>query len=438
MGDADNQVALPALSDGAHYADLPASPTTPAADVQVQVTDRIEPKPDWRTDIAQFRAGHIDRVKPLAPSRKLLSFYKAQTALIEAYAEAEARIQNRLDSERSSVPSGADGARAHAASGDAAASGARSASMKQKQEDSKLLAAAVKFAINASFAGNVALFAIKIFAAAYSGSLAIIGSAIDSSLDLLSGSIIFIATKMAARKNAIKYPVGKSRLEPLSIVVFASVMGTAALQLIVESVQTIAAGVVTPPVIKIDAVAYGVLASVVGVKMCLFLLCYRLSSASDSVEALVTDHRNDVITNSATIAAVVLASYFPVVWWLDAAMAIGLGIMIIAVWTLTGREHIIRLTGHAAENDVLNTLTYIAFNHSPKIRYIDTVRAYYVGSKLLAEVDIVLPEGMPLKEAHDIGESLQKELEDMENVERAFVHLDYEYGHRAEDEHILP
>jgi hypothetical protein len=43
--------------------------------------------------------------------------------------------------------------------------------------------------------------------------------------------------------------------------------------------------------------------------------------------------------------------------------------------------------------------------------YVDTVRAYYSGAHVLAEVDVVLPRTMTLEEAHDIGESLQQALE---------------------------
>lgn len=35
------------------------------------------------------------------------------------------------------------------------------------------------------------------------------------------------------------------------------------------------------------------------------------------------------------------------------------------------------------------------------------VRAYTFGPRMFAEVDVVLPADMPLREAHDIGESLQ-------------------------------
>jgi hypothetical protein len=40
-----------------------------------------------------------------------------------------------------------------------------------------------------------------------------------------------------------------------------------------------------------------------------------------------------------------------------------------------------------------------------------------------------------LQEAHDIGESLQKKVESLEEVERAFVHLDFETSHNPTSEH---
>jgi divalent metal cation (Fe/Co/Zn/Cd) transporter len=39
---------------------------------------------------------------------------------------------------------------------------------------------------------------------------------------------------------------------------------------------------------------------------------------------------------------------------------------------------------------------------------------------------------MPLSQAHDIGESLQEKLEQLPEVERAFVHVDFEFTHRPE------
>jgi len=60
------------------------------------------------------------------------------------------------------------------------------------------------------------------------------------------------------------------------------------------------------------------------------------------------------------------------------------------------------------------------------------VRAYTFGPNFFVEVDVVLPEEMPLRQAHDIGESLQNTIEEMGEVERAFVHIDFETAHYPE------
>lgn len=53
------------------------------------------------------------------------------------------------------------------------------------------------------------------------------------------------------------------------------------------------------------------------------------------------------------------------------------------------------------------------------------------------EIDIILPPHIELHEAHDIGEALQNALERMENVERAFVHLDYNSNHQVEHMRVV-
>lgn len=93
------------------------------------------------------------------------------------------------------------------------------------------------------------------------------------------------------------------------------------------------------------------------------------------------------------------------------------------------------LTGHTAKPDFLKKITWMCLNHHEQIKYVETVRAFHFGNNFLVEVDIVLPEEMTLQEAHNIGEPLQQKLERLSEVERAFVHLDYNFDHDPSDEH---
>jgi divalent metal cation (Fe/Co/Zn/Cd) transporter len=40
-----------------------------------------------------------------------------------------------------------------------------------------------------------------------------------------------------------------------------------------------------------------------------------------------------------------------------------------------------------------------------------------------------------LRESHDVSQALQRKLEGLADVERAFVHVDYDYEHDISEEH---
>ncbi|CDS06016.1 hypothetical protein LRAMOSA08544 [Lichtheimia ramosa] len=288
----------------------------------------------------------------------------------------------------------------------------------------------VHLAINLSFLANIVLFLTKLFLAWYSGSMAILASAFESFLDLLSNAIIFFTVRIMRHQDWYKYPVGKSRMEPLGIIVFAVIITTSFSQVLLTSVQRLTDPSKNIETIDLDPMSIGILVSNIIIKGVLWIWCKSIKGSS-SVAALAIDHENDVVFN-------VASTIFPVVavwgsWaWLDPLGAILLSIYIIYEWMVLLLENIRRLTGHAASTDDLRQLTYMAYRFSHKVVAVDTVRAYHVGDRLLVEVDIVLPPECPLHEAHDVGEALQDALEMLEHVERAFVHLDYNPVHEIE------
>lgn len=203
-------------------------------------------------------------------------------------------------------------------------------------------------------------------------------------------------------------------------------MFVATLQLITTSVQDLVSQrsdiSITIPVIVI-------MCFTIVSKLVLYLYC-RVYASNSSVNALAQDHRNDVLSNSFGVATAFLGYYY--FWWLDPLGAIVIGLYIMVNWFRTGYAHVIMLTGKTANSYFLKQITFICIQHDSRILQIDTVRAFHLGLGFLVEVDIVLPEEMTLKDAHDIGQSLQDKLELISLVERAFVHLDYETSHSPE------
>ncbi|KAG1471233.1 hypothetical protein G6F56_002242 [Rhizopus delemar] len=292
----------------------------------------------------------------------------------------------------------------------------------------------IHLAINLSFFANVTLFLTKIILAWFSGSMALLASAFESFLDIVSNAIIFFTVRIIRQKDYYSYPVGKSRMEPLGIIVFAVIITTSFSQVLLTSIQKISNGTV-PEEIDLSTKALIILGANIVIKASLWIWC-RSIKGSSSVEALAYDHENDVVFTIASTLFPLAGNYLG--WnWLDPLGAILLSVYIIHEWMSVLLENVRRLTGQAASADDIKQLTYMAYRFSKKITAVDTVRAYYIGDRLLVEIDIILPPDCPLREAHDIGEALQDALELMENVERAFVHLDYSAEHEIEHRRVV-
>ncbi|RVX13723.1 Metal tolerance protein 5 [Vitis vinifera] len=340
------------------------------------------------------------------------------------------------------------------------------------EEEREKLARSETTAIRISNIANMILFAAKVYASVMSGSLAIIASTLDSLLDLLSGFILWFTAFSMQTPNPYQYPIGKKRMQPLGILVFASVMATLGLQIILESVRTLSSDEAEFDLTREqEQWVVGIMLSVTLTKLILAVYCRAFTN--EIVKAYAQDHFFDVITNIIGLIAVLLANYISD--WMDPVGAIivsgnsfllspnsqfspgnqkalntyklgyyqrlpsvydgilvKLALYTIRTWTLTVLENVNSLVGRTAAPEYLQKLTYLCWNHHKAIRHIDTVRAYTFGSHYFVEVDIVLPANMPLQEAHDIGESLQVKLELLPEIERAFVHLDYEYSHKPE------
>lgn len=92
--------------------------------------------------------------------------------------------------------------------------------------------ALVTIAVRASYASNIILLVVKIYALIISGSLAMLASVLDSCLDILSGSVLFFAQRIVDQRNKYKYPIGKNRAQPIATIIFACLMGMSALQVL--------------------------------------------------------------------------------------------------------------------------------------------------------------------------------------------------------------
>ena len=279
------------------------------------------------------------------------------------------------------------------------------------------------WAININVVANVLLLVGKIVAVFSSGSLSLIASLVDSALDLLCTMIIWTTNKLVAWRLTTlqrQFPVGRRRLEPLGILVFSIIMVISFMQILQESVEKLiplhGKAEMLPPI------AVGALVATVVVKGIIWFGCRPI--ATTQVQALAQDCKTDVIFNT-------LSLLFPVIgaqvgaWWLDPAGAALLSLFIIYDWGSTCFENVVRLSGQAADGQMLTKLTYLAYRFAPVVEGFKSIKAYHQGDGVWVEYDVLMDDKTDLGRAHDVAETLQYCAESLPDVDRAFVSVDY-------------
>lgn len=296
----------------------------------------------------------------------------------------------------------------------------------------------VQVAIILSLVANVVLLVGKVVIYVMTLSNAIMASLADSIVDILSQLVIAFAEYSMKRADP-RYPVGKTRLETIGVIVSAGIMSVCSIEVIQSSFNTLWAGLYDdkPTYIHLELVAYVVLSAATGLKILLYVYCATLKSQSGAALALAEDHLNDILSNCMALATAAVASNIPKVWWVDSAGGALISVYIIIRWTLVATEHVDKLVGKGAEAGFVEQIKEMAENHH-KMLMPDEIRAYFFGQKYFVELEVILPANMSVQHSHDIGIDLQHKIEALEEVERCFVHIDYQNRdtpeHRTERE----
>ncbi|KAL8358399.1 hypothetical protein RB598_002924 [Gaeumannomyces tritici] len=378
-----------------------------------------------RANVSQ-RQMKIDH--PNGNKRKLKKFYTRQNDLIDQFLGADDEEQNTLE----------EGAR---------------------------VAPKIKFAVNASFTVNFCLFVIQLYAAISTGSLSLFATTADAFMDLVSSFVMLITSRLAARPSIYKYPVGRTRIETIGIILFCALMTTVAIQLLIESGRTLGRGAHDSEELKIIPIVFIAIAIFAKGSLMIFCMFYR---KYPSVHVFYIDHRNDIAVNSFGLIMAIVGE--KVVWYLDPIGAICIALLILFSWVANAFEQVWLLVGKSAPRDFISKLIYMSMTHDEQILKVDTVslsvphahglplircvtetwggggstvrltrqkqcRAYHAGQRYYVEVDIVMNDETPLRISHDVSQSLQRKLEGLADVERAFVHVDYEHEHDIHEEH---
>jgi cation diffusion facilitator family transporter len=281
------------------------------------------------------------------------------------------------------------------------------------------LGTAEKLAMWMGIIGNTVLFGCKIIVGLVFNSIAIISDSFNSLTDIVASTIVLISVRTSYVEPDAGHPFGHKRAQPIAGLVVAIFTGIVGFEIITQSVTRLFSG---------EQIERGILpiilvAGVMMIKLAMHVYARRVASktGSPAIMASATDHRNDVLVSAAVLSGVVASNLgFPV---FDPVVAILVGLWIIRAGFLIGKDNIKYLMGEAPPPELVKKIMEKARAVEGVIGLND-VSAHYVGTTVEIEVHINVDKRINIEEAHGIGKKVQWAIEDMEEISRAFIHID--------------
>jgi cation diffusion facilitator family transporter len=267
--------------------------------------------------------------------------------------------------------------------------------------------------------GNVALVLAKGAAAWLSGSTALLATAVDSTSDLVYTLFMAWGLSRSQRPADESHPQGHARIEPVVGAVIALMMGLAGLEVVRRAIDGLRGEPAT--------FAWGLPAAIlIGsglVKVIMYLVVRRLGqeACSPAIMASAQDNLADVISAGTALAGVLAASWFHPLADPLAALAVSVWIFRNAAGILV--ENLGYLTGRAAAPELVERI-YAAARNVEGVVGVHRVIADYVGPQVRAELHVEVDGDITFHDAHRISNTVRNEVEALDQVDLAFVHLE--------------
>ncbi|MFH1664306.1 MAG: cation diffusion facilitator family transporter [archaeon] len=270
-----------------------------------------------------------------------------------------------------------------------------------------------------NLAGNIFLFLIKIFVGALTGSFALLADAVNSFSDIFSSSIALIAVKISSKEPDEDHPFGHERIESVTGLVIGILVAVVGVELIKEGLLKLVFG----NKVQFGLIAIIVLLITIALKIFLSVYTKKVAEKTKSMALLAVseDSKADVIISFTALIGVfgAINNYS----FLDPLMALVISVYIIRSGIRIALENSNQLVGTAPPKKTIEEIKLKAMEVDG-VKNVHDIRAQYLGNLVQVEIHVVVDEKISVQEAHSIGKTVQYSIEEMEEIDRAFIHID--------------
>lgn len=275
-----------------------------------------------------------------------------------------------------------------------------------------------------SIIGNAALFFVKFFIGTSINSISLVADSFHTLSDTLTSVVVVIGFRMSAKAPDREHPFGHGRIEQISSIVIAVLLGIVGAAFMYESAARLIE-VLNHTARPVEFSAYAALAIGLSVlfKEAMARLSINLGRMIDS-QALRADawhHRSDAIASAFVLLAIAAARFGAP--WLDPVMGIGVSVLIIKVAADVLGESSRTIMGRVDKEAIARIERIVCGIAGCEGAYQIAVHDY--GLAKVVSMHIYVSENASFYEAHFVADEAEKRIarEIGENV-TTVVHVD--------------
>lgn len=269
--------------------------------------------------------------------------------------------------------------------------------------------------------GNVGLAIVKGIIAFISGSVALYADAANSVSDVVYSLLMVFGLWAAQRPPDLTHPQGHSRFEPLVGLMVTISMGIAGYEAASAAFERLVSG---PVAISPGLPTFVLVASAL-VKAGMYIAIRRIADRvkSPTLETTAVDNLSDVLTSSAAFLGTLGSNYIHPLF--DPFAGIIVSAWIFRAALMAAKDNLGFLTGAGASIEIRQQVVDLA-SAVPGVQAVHHTMTEYVGPRLVVDLHINVDGEMTLRSAHDIADEVIRRLEGMQEVDRAYVHIEPE------------
>lgn len=272
----------------------------------------------------------------------------------------------------------------------------------------------------------IGLFILKIAVGVITGSISIWAQAIDSSLDIFAVVITFITVGYSAKPADKEHPFGHGKVEDIAAGIQAILLLAASIGIIYSAVRRIIGG----ELIQLTEAGIGVMLVSVIVNIVLSRYLFRIARDTDSsaLEANANNITADIYSTAGVLVGLVVIRIGSLFGYqldiIDPVIALIVSLLILRATYRVGKmafSGLIDIRLPKAEEELIISCIK---EHTTQLAGFHKVRTRKSGSNRFVDLHLLLPKNISLKEAHDMSDHLEKDIESLLPNSNVTIHVE--------------